>query len=83
LSGAAPQAASAGEDAEIAHSAGLLQHQVAAILSYENARAQAKAIPGRTIMPQVAEEGGKVWLTILTGAGYPVKAELLEKVARG
>lgn len=51
--------------------------------SYEDARAQAEAIPVRTIMPQVVEEGGKAWLTILTDAGYPVTAELLENVARG
>lgn len=51
--------------------------------SYEDARAQAEAIPVRTIMPQVVEEGGKAWLTILEDAGYPVTAELLENVARG
>jgi 8-oxo-dGTP pyrophosphatase MutT (NUDIX family) len=51
--------------------------------SYEEARAQAEAIPVRTIMPQVVEEGGKAWLTILGDAGYPVTAELLENVARG
>jgi len=37
----------------------------------------------RTIMPQVVEEGGKAWLTILGDAGYPITAELLENVARG
>jgi hypothetical protein len=51
--------------------------------SYEEARAQAEAIPVRTIMPQIVEEGGKAWLTILGDAGYPVTAELLENVARG
>ena len=51
--------------------------------SYEEARAQAEAIPVRTIMPQVVEQDGKPWLTILSDAGYPVTAELLENVARG
>lgn len=57
--------------------------RLALFASYEAARAQAEAIPVRTIMPQVVEEGGKAWLTILTDAGYPVTAELLENVARG
>lgn len=51
--------------------------------SYEEARAQAEAIPVRTIMPQVVEHDGQPWLTILTDAGYPVTGELLETVARG
>jgi 8-oxo-dGTP pyrophosphatase MutT (NUDIX family) len=51
--------------------------------SFAEAKAQAEAIPVRTIMPQVVEEGGKAWLTILGDAGYPVTAELLETVARG
>ena len=57
--------------------------RLALFSSYEEARAQAEAIPVRTIMPQVVEEGGKAWLTILGDAGYPVTAELLENVARG
>jgi 8-oxo-dGTP pyrophosphatase MutT (NUDIX family) len=57
--------------------------RLALFASYEEARAQAEAIPVRTIMPQVVEEGGKAWLTILGDAGYPVTAELLENVARG
>lgn len=57
--------------------------RLALFASYEEARAQAEAIPVRTIMPQVVEEGGKSWLTILGDAGYPVTAELLENVARG
>lgn len=51
--------------------------------SYEEARAQAEAIPVRTIMPQVEERDGQPWLTILADAGYPVTGELLENVARG
>jgi len=57
--------------------------RLALFASYEEARAQAEAIPVRTIMPRIVEEGGKAWLTILTDAGYPVTAELLENVARG
>jgi 8-oxo-dGTP pyrophosphatase MutT (NUDIX family) len=57
--------------------------RLALFASYEEARAQAEAIPVRTIMPQVVEEGGQSWLTILGDAGYPVTAELLENVARG
>ena len=51
--------------------------------SYDEARAQAEAIPVRTIMPQIVEQDGKPWLTILADAGYPVTGELLETVARG
>ena len=57
--------------------------RLALFASYAEARAQAEAIPVRTIMPQVVEEGGQAWLTILGDAGYPVTAELLENVARG
>lgn len=57
--------------------------RLALFASYEEARAQAEAIPVRTIMPQVVEQGGQQWLTILTDAGYPVTAELLGNVARG
>jgi 8-oxo-dGTP pyrophosphatase MutT (NUDIX family) len=51
--------------------------------SFAEAKAQAEAIPVRTIMPQVVEQDGKPWLTILADAGYPVTGELLETVARG
>lgn len=57
--------------------------RLALFSSYEDARAQAEAIPVRTIMPQVVEQDGKPWLTILADAGYPVTGELLENVARG
>lgn len=57
--------------------------RLALFASYEEARAQAEAIPVKTITPRVVEEGGKPWLTILSDAGYPVTAELLETVARG
>lgn len=57
--------------------------RLALFANFEEARAQAEAIPVRTIMPQVVEQDGQPWLTILTDAGYPVTAELLENVARG
>ncbi|MFO6448262.1 NUDIX hydrolase [Erythrobacter sp. NE805] len=57
--------------------------RLALFASYAEARAQAEAIPVRTITPRVVEEDGKPWLTILADAGYPVTAELLETVARG
>lgn len=57
--------------------------RLALFASYEEARAQAEAIPVRTITPRVVEEDGRLWLTILADAGYPVTAELLETVARG
>lgn len=57
--------------------------RLALFSSYEEARAQAAMIPVRTIMPQIVEQDGKPWLTILADAGYPVTAELLETVTRG
>ena len=51
--------------------------------SFEEARAQAVAIPVRTIIPRVDASSGQPMLTILEDAGYPVTAELLETVARG
>lgn len=57
--------------------------RLALFSSFAEARAQAEAIPVKTIMPQVVEQDGKPWLTILADAGYPVTAEPLETVARG
>ena len=51
--------------------------------NFAEAKAQAEAIPVRTIIPQVADEDGKPMLTIMKDAGYPVTAELLESVQRG
>lgn len=51
--------------------------------SFEEARAQAEAIPVKTIVPQVDTSGDRPMLTILEDAGYPVTSELLESVARG
>jgi 8-oxo-dGTP pyrophosphatase MutT (NUDIX family) len=57
--------------------------RLALFSSFAEAKAQAEAIPVRTIMPQIVEQDGKPWLTILADAGYPVTGELLETVARG
>jgi 8-oxo-dGTP pyrophosphatase MutT (NUDIX family) len=57
--------------------------RLALFASFAEAKAQADAIPVKTIMPQIVEQDGKPWLTILADAGYPVTGELLETVARG
>lgn len=57
--------------------------RLALFASFAEARAQAEAIPVRTIIPQVDTSGGKPMLTIMEDAGYPITAELLETVARG
>jgi hypothetical protein len=57
--------------------------RLALFASFAEARAQAEAIPVRTISPAIIEEGGASWLTILEDAGYPVTAELLERAERG
>jgi len=50
--------------------------------SFDEARAQAEAIPVKTIIPKIDDNGGKPMLTIPEDAGYPVTGELLETVAR-
>jgi 8-oxo-dGTP pyrophosphatase MutT (NUDIX family) len=57
--------------------------RLALFSNFHEAKAQAEAIPVKTIMPQIVEQDGKPWLTILADAGYPVTGELLETVARG
>lgn len=57
--------------------------RLALFASFEEAKAQAEAIPVRTIVPQVETSGGKPMLTIMEDAGYPITSELLETVARG
>lgn len=57
--------------------------RLALFASFAEARAQAEAIPVRTIIPQVDTSGERPMLTIMRDAGYPVTAELLESVARG
>ncbi|MEM7701808.1 MAG: NUDIX domain-containing protein [Pseudomonadota bacterium] len=57
--------------------------RLALFASFEEARAQAEAIPVKTIVPKVDDTSGKPMLTIMEDAGYPITAELLETVARG
>ncbi|MEP0391697.1 NUDIX domain-containing protein [Erythrobacter sp.] len=57
--------------------------RLALFASFAEARAQAEAIPVKTIVPQIDTSGAKPMLTIMQDAGYPVTAELLETVARG
>ena len=57
--------------------------RLALFSSYEEARAQAEAIPVKTIVPQIDSSGDKPMLRIMADAGYPITAELLENVARG
>ena len=51
--------------------------------SFAAARAQAEAIPVRTITPYIDESEGRSWLHISEDYGYPVTREALETVARG
>ena len=57
--------------------------RLAGFASYAEARAQAEAIPVRTITPWMEERGGETWLRIPSDAGYPVDGEPLTSVARG
>ncbi len=51
--------------------------------SFTEARAQAEAIPVRTITPFVGEMDGTSWLHIGEDFGYPVTREPLDSVSRG
>lgn len=57
--------------------------RLALFASFEEARAQAEAIPVKTIVPKVDDSSGQPMLTIIKDAGYPITAELLSTVARG
>lgn len=57
--------------------------RLALFASFDEARAQAEAIPVRTIVPQVDASSGQPVLRITTDAGYPVTAEALGSVLRG
>ncbi|WP_120717383.1 NUDIX hydrolase [Tsuneonella amylolytica] len=57
--------------------------RLAGFASYAEARAQAEAIPVRTITPWMEDRGGETWLRIPSDAGYPVDSEPLTSVARG
>ncbi len=56
--------------------------RLALFANFGEARAQAEAIPVKTIIPMVDTDGQKPVLRILEDAGYPVTSELLETVAR-
>lgn len=51
--------------------------------SFEEARAQAEAIPVRTITPFMGDVDGTTWLNIGEDLGYPVTGEPLDSVMRG
>jgi 8-oxo-dGTP pyrophosphatase MutT (NUDIX family) len=51
--------------------------------SYAEAKAQAEAIPVRTITPYMGDRDGQTWLEIGEDLGYPVTGEPLDTVARG
>jgi 8-oxo-dGTP pyrophosphatase MutT (NUDIX family) len=57
--------------------------RLAQFASYDEARAQAEAIPAQTITPYVEQREGGAWLCIPDDAGYPVTGEALEMAARG
>jgi len=57
--------------------------RIALFASFEEARAQAEAIPIKTIVPRIDDSSGQQMLTIMEDAGYPVTAELLSNVSRG
>ena len=56
--------------------------RLAEFATFEEARAQAEAIPVRTITPWMEERAGERWLMIPDDAGYPVAGEPLASVAR-
>ncbi|MEO1729917.1 MAG: NUDIX domain-containing protein [Pseudomonadota bacterium] len=57
--------------------------RLALFASFAEARAQAEAIPVKTIVPKVDDSSGQAMLSIISDAGYPITSELLETVARG
>lgn len=57
--------------------------RLALFASFDEARAQAEAIPVRTIVPQIDTSGDRPILRIMADAGYPVTAEALDSVMRG
>jgi 8-oxo-dGTP pyrophosphatase MutT (NUDIX family) len=57
--------------------------RLAEFASFDDARAQAEAIPVKTITPRMEERDGVRWLLIPEDAGYPIYGEPLTSVARG
>jgi len=56
--------------------------RLAEFASFAEARAQAEAIPVKTITPWMEERGGERWLAIPADAGYPVDGEPLTSAHR-
>ncbi|MEP2735879.1 MAG: NUDIX domain-containing protein [Erythrobacter sp.] len=57
--------------------------RLALFADFPAAKAQAEAIPVKTIIPQIDDRNDKPMLTIMEDAGYPITSELLETVKRG
>ena len=57
--------------------------RLALFSTFEEAKAQAEAIPVRTITPFMEDLEGKTWLQIGEDLGYPVTGEPLDSVMRG
>ena len=57
--------------------------RLALFASFAEARAQAEAIPVKTIIPQIDDSNDEPMLRIMEDAGYPITAELLSTVMRG
>ncbi len=57
--------------------------RLALFASFDEAKAQAEAIPVRIISPFITERKGKPWLNIGEDFGYPVTGEPLDRVKRG
>ena len=57
--------------------------RLALFADFGEAKAQAEAIPVRTITPFMGERDGESWLNIGEDLGYPVTGEPLDQVARG
>lgn len=57
--------------------------RLALFATFDEAKAQAEAIPVRTITPFMEDSGGKTWLQIGEDLGYPVTGEPLESAMRG
>ena len=56
--------------------------RLAEFATFADARAQAEAIPVKTITPWMEDRGGEPWLMIPDDAGYPVPGEPLSSAAR-
>lgn len=57
--------------------------RLALFAKFTEAKAQAEAIPVKTIIPLIDGSSDKPMLTIMEDAGYPITSELLENVQRG